>query len=156
LTNHIWIWDSGACCPYCNNEEGLYNVKAINEDIVVGNGKTMRATMIGNLKRKVIQLDETTKVTVIHDVKYVPELYANLFSVNKALKKGFKISEAIKVSKNQVSVTFDRIYCTKGDDGFKMELINQPLANYANNDVWIDKSIDVNKFNEILGHGGAD
>jgi hypothetical protein len=75
----------------------------MNEDIVVGNGKTMRATMIGSLRRKVIQLDGTTTEIEIHDVKCVPKLYVNLFSVNKTLKKGFKISnqgEAISFSKN--------------------------------------------------------
>jgi hypothetical protein len=52
----------------------------------------MRATMIGSLRCKVIQLDGSTTEIEVHDVKYVPELYVNLFSVNNALKKGFKIS----------------------------------------------------------------
>jgi hypothetical protein len=52
----------------------------------------MRATMTGSLRCKVIHFDGTKTEIKIHDVKYGPELYVNLFSVDKALKKGFKIS----------------------------------------------------------------
>jgi hypothetical protein len=113
LSNDIWNCDNGACCQYCNNKEFLYNAKEMNENIVIGNGKTMRATTIGSLRRNMIQLDETTTEITIHNVKYVPELYVNLFRVNKALKKEFKISNqgaAISFSKNHISITLDRIY----------------------------------------------
>jgi hypothetical protein len=35
LTNNVWICDSGACCHYCNNKDGFYNIKEISKDIVV-------------------------------------------------------------------------------------------------------------------------
>jgi hypothetical protein len=86
----------------------------------------------------------------------------NLFSVNKALKKGFKISnegEAISFSKNHVSITFDMIYHTKGDDtvsGIMMQACSPLMVNQATNGFSFDKCIDVNKFHEMLGHCGAD
>jgi hypothetical protein len=49
---------------------------------VVDNEKIMRATMIGSLKCKLIQVDGITSENMIHELTYV----------NKALKKGFKIS----------------------------------------------------------------
>jgi hypothetical protein len=52
----------------------------------------MRDTVIGSLRRNVIQFDGPTTEIVIHDVKYVVVFYVNLFTVNKALKKDFKIT----------------------------------------------------------------
>jgi hypothetical protein len=42
--------------------------------------------MVGRLRRDVIQLNGTTTEITIHNVKCVPELYVNLFSINKTLK----------------------------------------------------------------------
>jgi hypothetical protein len=48
----------------------------------------------------------------LNDVKYVPNLCVNVFSLNKALKKGFKVSnDGVVVSLNykNLKLTFDRI-----------------------------------------------
>jgi hypothetical protein len=92
LTNEIWIGDSGACGHYCNFKEGLMNVKEICDEITVGNGKTMTATKVGDLKCKVIQPDGSSLDVTLYEVKYVPELWMNLFSLNKALKNGYTLS----------------------------------------------------------------
>ena len=86
LTDEIWICDSGACRHYCNFKAGLMNVKEICEEITVGNGNTMTATKVGDLKCKVIQLDGSSLDVTLYEVKYVPELWIHLFSLNKALK----------------------------------------------------------------------
>jgi hypothetical protein len=53
------------------------------------------------------------KVTVkLNDVKYELSLCVNLFSLNKAFKKGFKVSnDGVVVSLNykNVKLTFDRV-----------------------------------------------
>jgi Zinc knuckle len=79
LTNEIWICDSGACGHYCNFKEGLMNVKEISDEITFGNGKTMPATKVGDLKFKVIQLDGSSLDVTLYRIKYVPELWMNLF-----------------------------------------------------------------------------
>ena len=114
-------------------------------------------------RHDVIQLDGTTTTEItVHNVKYVLELYVNLFNVSKALKKGFKISnegEAIRFSKNHVSVMFDRIFRTKEDysvSGIKMQVCSPLMVNQATNGFSFDKCIDVNKFHKMLGHCGAD
>jgi hypothetical protein len=56
-------------------------------------------------------------------------------------------------------ITFDRIFCTKGDDtvsGIKMQACNPPMVNHATNGANLDKCIDVNRFHEILVRCGAD
>jgi hypothetical protein len=101
FANDLWILDSGASCHYCQSAEGLTDVKEINELIKIGNGDSMKATKIGNLKCEVSQINGEKFTVTLNDVKYVPSLCVNLFSLNKALKKGFKVSnDGVVVSLN--------------------------------------------------------
>jgi hypothetical protein len=85
----MWILDSGASCHYCQSAE---DVKEINESIKIGNGNSIKSTKIGNVKCEVTQVNGEKLTITMNDVKYVPSLCVNLFSLNKALKKGFKVS----------------------------------------------------------------
>ena len=65
---------------------------------------------------------------MLKEVKYVPELWVNLFSINKALKNGFKLSNdgiSICLSKGPVSLSFDQIIPTTNGfvTGVKMSAI---------------------------------
>jgi hypothetical protein len=84
LSNDLWICDSRACGHYCKSIEGVFNLKDIAETITVGNGDSMSATKVGSLRRCVVQLNGSTLDITINEVKYVPNLCANLFSINKA------------------------------------------------------------------------
>jgi hypothetical protein len=90
----------------------MFDLKSSNENISVGNGDFLTATKIGSLKCRVIHIDGSTLNIIIHDVKFVPNLWVNLFSNNKALKKGQMISNekiTISLSKGLTKVTFDRV-----------------------------------------------
>jgi hypothetical protein len=101
FANDLWILDSGASCHYCRSVEGLTDVKEIDESIKIGNGDLMKATKIGNLKCEVTQINGEKFTVTLNDVRYVPSLSVNLFSLNKALKKGFKVSnDGVVVSLN--------------------------------------------------------
>jgi hypothetical protein len=50
IDSKIWIGDSGASCPYCNSEEGLYDYTTISEEITVGNGSKMLAKKVESLR----------------------------------------------------------------------------------------------------------
>ena len=52
----------------------------------------MTAAKIGSLKCKVMQADASSLDVTLHEVKYVPELWVNLFSINKTLKRRFNLS----------------------------------------------------------------
>jgi hypothetical protein len=81
--------------------EGLTDVKEIDELIKNGNGDSMKATKNGNLKCEVFQINREKFTVTLNDVKYVPSFCVNLFSLNKALKKGFKvINDGVVVSLN--------------------------------------------------------
>ena len=62
------------------------HVNDIDEAITIGNGESMHATKVGNLNCEVTQVDGSKFTVTLKEVKYVPDLCVNLFSLNKALK----------------------------------------------------------------------
>jgi hypothetical protein len=141
--------------------DGMFNIKDINEKVSVGNGEKMVETKVGSLRRCIIQIDGSTLDIVINDVKFLPELCANLFKVNKALKNGFKLSnknENISLTKGSASIIFDRIIKILDGtvSGVKMVYLDSPTAYDAQNKLDSGKSVNVNKFHEIIGHCGLD
>jgi hypothetical protein len=138
---------------------GMFNIQDIDEKVTVGNGEKMVATKVGSLRRHVIQVNGSTLDIVINDVKFLPELCANLFSVIKALKNGFKFSnenENISLTNGSASITFDRIIKSldRTVSGIKMVHLDSPTAYVAQNKLDSGKSVDVNKFHEIIRHCG--
>jgi hypothetical protein len=81
---NTWLGDTGASVHYANNDKGMFDVTIINEQIKIGNGNSMYATKIGKLKRAIIQRNSDTFDVILMDVKYVPDLWVNLFSIGKA------------------------------------------------------------------------
>jgi hypothetical protein len=81
--------DSGASRHDCMSMDGMHNVQNIDEKVTVGNGNKMVVTKVGSLIPRVIQLDGSTLDIVINEVKYLADSFANLFSINKAIKNGF-------------------------------------------------------------------
>jgi hypothetical protein len=161
IRGDIWICDSGASGHYCMSIEGMFDIQDIDEKITVGNGNKMVATKVGSLRRCVIQVDGTVLDIVINEVKYVPDSCANLFSVNKAIKNGFDLSnqgENIALTKGSASITFDRIIKSLDGtvSGIKMVPHDPPAAYVAQNKLVSSKNIDVNKFHEMIGHCGLD
>ena len=84
-SENIRIRDSGTACHYCNSDESIYDNRAISENITVGNGKTMGATTLGHSDPTLSKLMKNIP-SLLQDVKFVPDLWVNLFSINKALK----------------------------------------------------------------------
>jgi hypothetical protein len=155
------VLGSGASHHFCQWMEGLTDVRDIDEPIKIGNGGTMRATKIGNLKCEVTQSDGNKFLVSINDVKFVPNLCVNLFSLNKALKKGFIINNdanIVSLTLKQVRLTFD---CTiNAADSCVVGASMQPLpevnVNYGvihpaiNN----QKTLDINYLHKLFGHCG--
>jgi hypothetical protein len=79
----------------------------------------MTATKVGSLGCHAIQLNSSTLDGTINEVKYVPNLCTNLFSINKAIKNRFKLSNndsSIYLAKGSASVTFDRVINTLSEN----------------------------------------
>jgi hypothetical protein len=162
FANDLWILDSGASCHYCRSVEGLTDVKETNELIKIGSGDSMKATKIGNLKCEVTQINGEKFTVTMNDVKYVPRLCVNLFSLNKALKKGFKVSNdvvVVSLNFNHVKLTFDRvIHATDGCvTGVSMKpiLINN-INGFANASIRNERIYDINHLHKLFGHCGQE
>jgi hypothetical protein len=90
-------------------------VKNINENITVRNGESMKVIKVGSLKCHVIQLNVSSVDVTLKEVKYVPELWVNKFSIRKVLKNGFNLSNKglmIGLKKGFISVIIDRVIKT--------------------------------------------
>jgi hypothetical protein len=95
--------------------EGLTEVKEIDKSLNIGDVNSMKATKIGNLKCEVTKFNGEKFIVTLNDANYVPDLCVNLFSLNKALKKGFKVrNDCVIGSLNykNVRLTFDRVINT--------------------------------------------
>jgi hypothetical protein len=75
----------------------------------------MKGEKVGSLKYHVVQLNSSSVNMTLKEVNHVPALWVNLFSISKALKKGFNLSNKwlmLILKEESVSVTFDRIIRT--------------------------------------------
>ena len=161
FSKNIWIGDSGASCHYCNCDQGLFDVKDVSERITVGNGKTMEATKIGSLRCNVEQVNGKTFQVVLQEVKFVPELWVNLFSINKALKNGFKIGNddiIIHLSKGSTTLSFDRVLKTKNGfvSGVCLNPVSVELAGNVVDSKKAEVKFDINKLHKAIGHCGEE
>jgi hypothetical protein len=129
----IWICESGACGHYCKSYKGLFKVKDINDNITVGNGESIKAIKVGNLKCHLIQFNGSSVDVTLKEVKYVPELWVNLFSISKPLKNVFNLSKKglmISLKKGSVSLKFDGVIKTVNGSisGIKMTTYDPSVA----------------------------
>jgi hypothetical protein len=139
----------------------MFNLKDIAETITVGNGDSMMATKVGSLRHRVVQLDGSTLDIIINEDKYVPNLCANLFSISKAIKNGFKLSNngtSICLTKGSASITFDRVTNTLSGSisGIKMVCKESSVDYTAQGKTESVNSSDINKFHEMIGHCVSD
>jgi gag-polypeptide of LTR copia-type len=158
IDSKIWIGDSGSSCHYCNSEEGLYNYTTISEEITVGNSNKMLAKKVGSLRCMVQQKNGEKFVVVLKCVKFVPELWENLFSIGKALKNGFNLGNedaVMKLVKENITVYFDRILNTKNGfvSGTKLlPILGNNIATTAVKASKVKPKMNINNLHKIVGH----
>jgi hypothetical protein len=99
---------------------------------------------------------------MLNDIKYVPNLCMNLFSLNKALKKGFKVSNdgvVVSINYKLVKLTFDRIILVTDGcvTGVSMKAISSNNINgFANASISIERIYDINHLHKLFGHCGQE
>jgi hypothetical protein len=122
----------------------------------------MLAKKVGSLRCMVQQKNGEKFVIVLKDIKFVQELWVNLFSISKALKNGFNLVNedvVMKLMKGNTTLYFDRMLKTK--NGFVSGIKLLPILgnNIATTAVEADKvkpKVDINNLHKILGHCGED
>jgi hypothetical protein len=120
------------------NSDSMHATKFENSDSMhatkIGNGDSMNAAKIGNLKFGVTQFDGEKFTVTSNDGKRVPNFCVNLFSLEKALKKGFKLSNddvIVILNYKHVKSIFDSVINTM-DGSVTGVLMNQIIKNKIN------------------------
>ena len=86
---HYWLVDSGASSHMTWQKELFDMFKELSppEKVRLGDGRTVDAVGIGNIKMMMNFSNTETKPAVFYDVFYVPKLTCNLFSVKAATQR---------------------------------------------------------------------
>ena len=90
MDTSLWLRDTGASCHMTNSPEGMFNLVKTSSGIMFGNGQRLKAEFIGDKKGTMIQKNGAGVPIFMKNVKYVPQLYCNFFSITAALKEGSK------------------------------------------------------------------
>jgi hypothetical protein len=93
----------------------MFDVQVISSPVRIGNGKALTATKIGKMRRTIIQKNGDTVAITLTEVKYIEDLWVNLFSIGKGLQNAFNIGNKginIFLTKGKTAITFDKIMRT--------------------------------------------
>ena len=94
-----------------NSIDGIFNKQKVDTGIVFGNGQRLKTVYIGDKKGIIIQKNGARVPILMKNVKYVPHLYCNLFSISAALKEGCTLEgnlNKLMLTKKGQNYVFDR------------------------------------------------
>jgi len=104
---------------------GLEKCKDIKID--TANGSTSMVTHIGNYKGKVQCADGTENIIIMNNVKVVPGLVKNLFSLSTVMRNNWDLltettddTKVLKIKKNDVEYKFDKKVSQNSNGGYLM------------------------------------
>lgn len=169
FTRTTTICDSGASSHMFNSDDGMYNVRETESLITIGNGKTLKATKQGSIRATVLQKDGSTLDIDLHDVKFVPGLAVNLFSLTCALSNGWQLANdgvQILLRKGSHQLIFDRLFPTDMGVLCGIELLpkpdtahlgaESPPAATSNNTPKAKKHWEINRFHQVYNHANEE
>ena len=84
----VWVGDSGATKHMTYQSNWFKNMRPMNGNVIIGDGKRVPVRGIGEI---IIKDKMTQRLCTLHDVLYVPDLECNLFSVGKCQQQGHTI-----------------------------------------------------------------
>ena len=97
IKNHEqWFGDSGASVHITNNDLGMFNMRPCDTGITIGNGSKLHSEKNGDLKVKVLQKDKH-KTLILKNIRFVPDLTCNLFSLTTAMAQNVEIMSKISI-----------------------------------------------------------
>lgn len=141
--------DSGATEHMCRDRALFSSFKNISEkSVIVGNGATIDVIGCGQVAVQVSNGTEWID-TIIENVLYVPELKNNLFSVNRAIDKGYVMMTNNKscnfLKSNEICAVAKRI-----GDCYYLNLRYKHNYETASNVTLVQN--DLNKWHKRLAH----
>jgi len=114
---------------------GLEICKGIKID--TANGSTSMVTHIRNYKGKVLCADGTENVIIMKNVKVVPGLVKNLFSLSTVMRNDWDLlmetkanTKVLKIKKNDLEYKFDKNVSENANGGYLMgmEIVPDKIA----------------------------
>ena len=88
----MWIGDTGVMCHMKLSTEGMYDLEKCSDiKIDTANGSTSSVTHIRKYKRNVLCANGKTKKIVMKNVKVVPGLVKNLFSLSTVMRNDWDL-----------------------------------------------------------------
>ena len=113
LTKEVWVGDTGSSCHMRSSLSGMFDLEPGTGGIKVGSGKVLKIIKIGKFRGEVMQKDSSTKILILDNVHFVPDLYCNLFSITSAMDDGYGLSgrkdEFLTLRKNDMVIKFDQV-----------------------------------------------
>ena len=89
--SNTWVGDTGATSHMTNNDEGMFNCRASDSKVYIGDGKGLDIKKQGDLHVSTRVDGKWTEFTM-KNVLYVPELNTSLFSITQAIQNGYKLN----------------------------------------------------------------
>ena len=159
LGENIFIGDSAATSHMTSNKMGVYNLVPINGSVMIGNGQSISCTHKGKSDVICKHKDESM-ARVTWDVKLVPQLNHDLFSLTKAMKEGWQMNGRWKeggvvielFKTTRASMKFDRMI--PSGSSWLMEIKVQKVLDHAHSAMEPGKTISMSKLRQITGHTG--
>jgi len=140
-----------------NSDDGMFNIHMQESTVTIGNGTSLKATKIGDLK-VTFRNEEGLQIFTLQKVKYIPDLCVKLLSIPVALKEGFQIGNKglhLYLQKGKFLLVFDTLFQTKSSAICGIQL--EPWTpEYANPALEQGSKIKLQEAHEKLGHCGED
>ena len=113
----LFIADTGASGHMSGRLDGMSNLRDCDDDVIIGNGKAIKAVKIGDKRGYVTDSEGARKRVVFKNTKYIPELGPySLCSVTHSLDQGFDLSNEermIVLKKGKFKIEFNEEIKTK-------------------------------------------
>jgi transposase InsO family protein len=141
-----------------NSLDGVTEITDTDINVKFGNGDVVKSCKKGIFRGTVVQ-ENGNELQVALEVKYVPDLWCNLFSIGSAINKGWQLKNVGKkyvLTKNKNTLVFDR-HSSAGDGCTMMVHIKprpssiEDAAAATNLD---RRRMDIVDMHRLLGHAG--
>jgi len=135
----MWIGDTGVTCHMKSTTEGMYDLEicsTVKND--TANGSTSSVTHVGKYRGNVLFSDGKTKKIVMKNVKVVPGLVKNSFSLSTVMQNYWYL---LTEKKNNVKI----LKIKKGDIEYEFD---KKVSKNANGDYFMGMQIEPTKSEE--------
>ena len=150
IDKYVWIGDTGASSHMAHSKEGMRNMRLIKSWVIFGNGQRLQSTQVEDKYGTAVQKDGMRTSIIIKDVKYVPELFYNLFSILMALRNGCTLEgskDRLIIKKDTNKYFFDKKIRSGNGILFRIKIMGE-----IDKDKPHEKSniFDIMRYHEIL------